>query len=174
LFGLVGVAVSEAVRQAAAEEEGRKVQSLGVRDPADVMAVVLMGALLKRFALQTPDAGKAQTRGTSAEELSDEYQHADVVLDVRTTRWGVSPTSATRYAIFYEGSLKLIDTRRRAIIAEGTCAVRPDHQPDDPSYDALMWNDATILKEKLPNVIQACVDHYRTRVLGLTMQDMGK
>jgi hypothetical protein len=174
LFGLGGVAVSEAVREAAAEEEGRKVRSLGVRDPADVMAVVLMGGLVKRFALQLLDAGNAQTRGTSAEALSNEYRHADLVLDMRTTRWGLSPTSATRYAIFYESSLRLIDTRRRAIIAEGTCAVRPDHQPDDPSYDALMWNAATILKEKLLKMIQLCVDDYRTRVLGLTMQDMGK
>ncbi len=34
-----------------------------------------------------------------------------------------------------------------------------------------MWNDATILKERLLNVIQVCVDDYRTRVLGLTMQE---
>ncbi len=94
-FPLLGAAIGEA----AAEEEGRKVQSLGVKDPADAIGAVLMGGLVKRFALQVPDVGKTQTRGTSAEELSGEYQHTDLVLDVRTTRWGVSPTSATRYAI---------------------------------------------------------------------------
>jgi hypothetical protein len=109
----------------------------------------------------------------SAKELSGVYPHADLVLDVRTTRWGVSPTSATRYAIHYQGRLRLIDTRRRAVVADGTCVVEPDHQPNDPSWDALMWNDAASLKERLWKVIERCADDYRTRVLGMTMEETG-
>lgn len=154
-----------------AEAEGLRVRSLGVGDPADMIAVVLLEGLLKRFALRVKHAGEPQTLGKSAEELSREYQHTDLVLDVRTTRWGVSPTTATRYALFYQGRLRLIDTRRRAVVADGTCDVRPDHQPDDPSYDALMWNNATILKERLWKVIERCADDYRTRILGLTTSE---
>lgn len=164
---LVGVTPGKA----AAESEGRQVRSLGVKDPADAIAVIVLEGLVKRFALRVKHAAEAQTRETSAEELADEYPHSDLVLDVRTTRWGVAPTTATRYAIYYQGHLRLIDTRRRAVVADGTCAVGPDHQPNDPSYDALMWNNATILKERLWKVIESCADDYRTRVLGLTAQD---
>jgi hypothetical protein len=166
LFGVVGLVISEV----ASEAETKNVRSRGVNDPADAIASVLMRGLMMRFALQALE-GKIQARAMSVEELSREYHNSDLVLDVRTTEWGMSPTSATQYAIFYEGSLRLIDTRRQTVLAEGSCKVRPDRQPDDPSYGALMWRDATILKEKLRNAIQHCIDDYRTRVLGLTTQE---
>jgi hypothetical protein len=168
-FGLVGKAVSES----AAEAEGSQLRTLGVRDPADAIAVVLLEGLVKRFTLRVKHASEPQPLEMSAKELSGVYPHADLVLDVRTTRWGVSPTSATRYAIHYQGRLRLIDTRRRAVVADGTCVVEPDHQPNDPSWDALMWNDAASLKERLWKVIERCADDYRTRVLGMTMEETG-
>lgn len=172
LFGLWGFVTSKVVSESVAEAEATRVRSKGVIDPADVIQAVLKRGLVNRFALQVLDEGKIQTRGTSAQELAREYPHADLVLDVRTSDWGMLPTSATRYAIFYEGTLRLIDTRRQAIIAEGSCTFRPGKQSHDPSYDALMWQDATILKEKLQTAIQYCVDDYRTRVLGLTTQEI--
>lgn len=171
--GLLSFAVSSG-SESSTDERGRTVRSKGVGDPAEAISSALMAALVQRFGLKTLGKGKLQTQGTSAEDLSRQYQRADLVLDVRTSQWGIKPTSATRYAVFYEGSLRLVDTKRKAILAEGRCTVRPVKRPDDPSFDALIWDEAAILKQKLSGVIQSCVEEYRTRVLGLTMEETWK
>jgi hypothetical protein len=162
-FGLIGVVILESM----AESEGRSVRSRGVADPADTLVTALMPRMAKRFSLEILDSGKAQTRGISAKDLSREYGKADLVLDVRTHQWGFAPTSIGRYGMRYEGSLQLVDTRNQAVIAQGTCMYQSGEDPDAPTYDEMMANDAAVLRASLSAMVNYCLDDYRKRILGL-------
>jgi hypothetical protein len=162
-FGLVGLAIMEGM----AESEGKAVRSRGVVDPADPMVSALMPRLAKRFSLEILDSGTAKTRGKSATQLSREYGKADLVLDIRTHQWGFGPTGMGRYGMRYDGSLQLIDSRNQTVIAHGICQYQPDDDPNAPTYDQLMANDAAVLRASLTAMMNYCLDDYRKRILGL-------
>jgi hypothetical protein len=67
----------------------------------------------------------------------------------------------------YDGSLRLIDTRNQTVIAHGICLYQPDDDPNAPTYDELMANDAAVLRAGLTAMMKYCLDDYRTRILGL-------
>jgi hypothetical protein len=163
LTGLVGLIVTDRM----AEAEGKKARARQILDPADLITAVLMRGLAKRYALQVLDAGNVETSGTSAGELSREYASSDLVLDVRTSDWGFTPTRLGHYDIYYEGSVSLIDTRNKTVLAEGTCVSHPIDGEAAPSYEELMARDAALLKAKFRGLVMFCADDYRTRILGL-------
>jgi hypothetical protein len=163
LLGPLGALVGEEL----AKTDAKTMRARRLYDPADAITAVLMKGMAKRFTLQVVDTGGVLTKGLSAGELSREFPGSDLVLDVRTTDWGFVPVRIGHYGVLYEGSLSLIDTRSKAVIAEGQCTGRPVDAGESPSYDELMANDAAVLKDKFRGIEEYCADDYRTRILGL-------
>jgi hypothetical protein len=163
MLGLLGLLVGEGFAQA----EGRKLEASHLYDPADAITAAIMKRMATRFSLQTIDGGNAVDLDSSAGELSRKYARSDLVLDVRTADWGFAPTRLGHYAIFYEGTLRLVDTRNQTILAEGACNYHPVDDEDAPTYDQLTAGNAAIIKSQFRALVSFCIDDYRTRILGL-------
>lgn len=146
-LGLIGLGI----RAADIAATGQAVEQKRTYDPASVIRVELARALSKRFSLQ----------------IVEQHQIADLTLDVRTSQWGFKPVRMGHYGITYEGTLKLVDTRNKTVIAEGACLSLPVDSDDAPTYDELLANDAMILKASLSSLEEFCTTDYRTRILGL-------
>lgn len=165
-----------------------------VQDPALAIGFHLTEALARRFSLQvapaavsppptklpppTDESGSpsnanapsAPVDAPSIDELAAQNPHVHLLLEVQTSRWGFQAVRFAHYGTFYEGTLRLIDLRTKAVMAEGTCVSYPTDTPDAPILEALFSDHARILKEQL-NVLESfCTDDYRTRILGLVGQ----
>lgn len=100
-------------------------------------------------------------------EVARLHGDVDLVLEIRTDQWGFAPVRLGHYGITYRGTLRLIDTRTRTLVAEGNCISLPVDSPDAPSYDELLAKNAMLLKAGLTSLEQFCTEDYRTRILGL-------
>lgn len=164
-FGLAGLVMM----QGAADSEGDRARETGVYDPAVAINVELTKALAKRFSLQITDPSPKKIGRTirPVEDLSDRNQDVDLLLEVRTNAWGFKPVRIGAYGVTYEGTLRLIDTRSKALIAEGQCTSLPVDSSEAPSYEQMQAQEAALLKEMLRGLEQYCTDDYRKRILGL-------
>jgi hypothetical protein len=145
----------------------RLVKSTRVPDPAVSIRETLVEALADTLGLEIADPGARVTTVRTPPAIAHDYRGTDLVLDVRTNKWGLAPTSAGRYGLVYDGTLRLIDTRSRQVIAEGGCSSGPDDAGGAPSYQALLANQGALLKDELASLAAHCADDYRKRVLGI-------
>jgi hypothetical protein len=152
--GLIGAAVGAVVEGS----DRKKLTQGGIDEPAVHIREVLGAALARRFSLQIV---------TTDERVPGLAPGADLLLDVRTTEWGVAPTGRGRYGVKYEGTLRLVDVRTAKTIAEGVCSSRPLDHPDNPSFDDLRANTSERLRDAIREVSEFCAEDYRTRILGL-------
>ena len=113
-----------------------------------------------------------RTKATTPEDVIKDHQGADLILDIRTSKWGVHRVAAesrraVHFAAGYEGTLRLIDARRRAVVAEATCAIQFSNDDDPPTLNELFEDDCALLKKGLTLSAQTCARRFRTRALGL-------
>jgi hypothetical protein len=161
VFAYAGAAVN------AGATEARIRRSMPLEDPAIRMRATLLDPLAKRFALQVVDRGAFATRRTAPADLAADYRGADLILDVRTTEWGIMSFGSGNYGIGYDGTLRLIDARSGQILAEGICTSHPISDQPGPDAKQLMADHGALLKSTLEAVTGDCIEDYRTRVLGL-------
>jgi hypothetical protein len=152
--GLIGVAVAAAVE----DSDAKKVTRGIVDDPAVFIREVVGVALARRFSLKIRDAA-AGVDGYAA--------GADLLLDIRTLDWGISPTRLGHYGVKYEGTIRLIDLRTKETLAEGICSSHPLDHPDNPTFEQLRANISEPLRDAVQSVAEFCADDYRKRILGL-------
>ena len=87
--------------------------------------------------------------------LIQDYPGADLILDIRTSRWGIhsvkgpSTTGPVHFAVGYDGSLRLIDARKRAVVAAATCSVQFSNGDDPPAITELLEDDCALLDKGL-------------------------
>lgn len=142
-------------------------------DPAVMIRETIADALAKRFSLEVADTEETRPRGSSVSDLMNTYPGVDLILDIRTSQWGVTrsylnnPNDQRHFGIFYEGTLRLIDARQKAVIAEANCTSDPVNAPGMPTFEELMEDHAALLKIELATTAEYCSDDYRKRVLGL-------
>jgi len=91
---------------------------------------------------------------------------ADLLLDVQTTIWGFQffPTDWNSYRVYYAAKVRLIDTRSRKTLAEGSCKKYADKTTDAPSLDQLLVDNAVRLKDELSALGEQCLTELQTRV----------
>lgn len=107
----------------------------------------------------------------------DEYNHdkgeywntqADLVLDVRSTRWGIEPVTSTHHSVYYAASLVLFDKRTNSVLANWECRCDPiSFGRERPTYEQLIRNDGALVRELLGGYTDTCLDLFRLHVLGL-------
>jgi hypothetical protein len=171
LFGPAGWGLAEATSRASGTSLTKRAE---LDDPTVAIASRLALALAKRFSLETSYKDGVIRDGYGApleltpERLAEAFPGSDLVLDVRTTDWGFHPTSmGDRYGATYDGTVRLVDTRTRAVLAEGICVFHPLDGSDGPTRDQLLAKNADVLKQQLTSITDFCADDYRTRILGL-------
>ena len=116
---------------------------------------------------------RRRTKAASPDDVVRDYAGVDLIVDIRTSRWGIHyvPGASVRgevhFASIYEGSLRLIDARKSAVIAEATCAIQFSNGDDPPTLNELFEDDCALLRKGLTLSAQTCAKRYRTRALRL-------
>jgi hypothetical protein len=162
-FGLIGAA--------AMISAGNKiVADNAIEDPANYIAQKLAADLAGAHALNVVDTGGVQADGGDVKKLAAQYAKADLLLDVQTVNWSFVyfPTDWNNYRVIYSTKLRLIDTKRSKLLAEGFCARVPDQSPQSPTHDELLADGAARLKKELATHADYCVDELRRNVLTKT------
>ena len=113
-----------------------------------------------------------RTQAKDAEEVIKDYPGADLILDIRTSKWGIhrieapSTRGEVHFAVGYQGWLRLIDARKRAVVVETTCSIQFSNGDDPPTINELLEDDCALLDKGLLLTAQTCAKRLRA-ALGL-------
>jgi ABC-type uncharacterized transport system auxiliary subunit len=133
--------------------EGMAMQrDLKLQDPAPRVKDRLAGALQANLQLANLRIVPEAVR-TDELELLKQLFHTGVVLDVRTSDWGIDNNRAK-----YSGRARLVRLADAAILWQGTCeAVAGKDQPS-PEREALVANEGRLLKRRLLEAADGCAE----------------
>lgn len=142
-FGIVGVI-------AMMREGNRLVESYGLEDPAGQLSEDLVASLALHNGMQT------STRDT-----------ADVLLQVSTINWDFRPyrNDPDNLYIVYSARISLVDRHNGAVLAQGKCRSRRDHQGDSATLDDLLADGAKRLQKELREAAQECAQAVKSSTL---------
>ena len=124
--------------------------------------------MAKRFSIELVESPNVRTGGqhTNAHAQGGRPS-ADLMLDIRTTYWGIVPTRMRHYAVKYTGQIALTDLRTGKLLANASCTGDPADDPDNPTIDELKKASPGRLKAMVRIASEYCFQDYRKRVLGL-------
>lgn len=145
----------------------RIVADNNVDDPAGIVAEQLRQALAEKGGL-IPASGTGPIADTTdTAKLAALYPNADYVLDVQTINWSfVYRPNLSHYRVIYSVKVRLIDTRKAKLLAEGFCARKDDKDPNPPTHDELLANHAELLKTRLRTDAKECGEELKQKILG--------
>jgi hypothetical protein len=164
-YGLVGLAV-------VSEVGAQIVRDNGISDPARFIARKLSDDLERRYDLK-PARQTFAGGDDDPTKFNTVDPSADVVLDVWTGDWSLRPRpdAPPKYRVGYAVHLRLIDARvvhvidgkKGAVIAEGTCRF-PEDASSAHARDEFLADGARRLKDELDVAARFCVDEFRTKI----------
>ena len=163
---LVGGAVAGAQYQAANQKRARWMRGCDLDDPVDDIRADVAETLTSELSLHLLEPTH-RTKAKDPEDVIQDYAGADLILDIRTSRWGVhrinapSTNGLVHFAVGYDGSLRLIDARKRAVVAEATCSVQFSNGDDPPTITELLEDDCALLDKGLMLTSQTCAKRLR-------------
>lgn len=159
-FGAASAAHSETARG------NEIVRSNGIEDPAHEIGRQLLAELAQKYSLVVTDNAGLQTQGQKLEEVIKPYPTVDLVLDVETLQWLVIYTELPHYGVLYRTSMALIDVKTKTAIAQASCLRKPEKQPNSPTLDELLQNQAARLKTLINAAADSCSDELRGKLWG--------
>jgi hypothetical protein len=142
-----------------------------VDDPVEDIRDDVAEALAAAMSLHVLEPAR-RTKAKDPEDVIQDYPGADLILDIRTSKWGIhrikapSPHNKVHFAVGYEGSVRLIDARKRAVIAEGTCSIQFSNGDDPPTITELLEDDCALLDKGLALDAATCTRRH-LETLGL-------
>ena len=169
--GLVGGAMAGSQYQAANQKRARWMRGCDLDDPVDDIRGDVAETLRSALSLHLLEPTH-RTKAKDPEDVIQDYAGADLILDIRTSRWGVhrinapSTNGLVHFAVGYDGSLRLIDARKRAVVAEATCSVQFSNGDAPPTIAELLEDDCALLDNGLMLTSQTCAKRLR-EALGL-------
>ena len=167
MFGALGGAIAGASMVSA----GNKiVDENHMEDPAAKLAQSIATDLSVFDGLTVRESNGVVAKTTEPADLVKLYPGNDLILDVFTTQWsfGYFPANWSHYKIFYAVKLRLIRASDSKVLAEGFCNRGNEQSVDGaPTYDELLANSATLLKQRLADESQACGKELKDKVFVL-------
>ena len=131
----------------------------GIADPAILLREQLTRGLKDAFGVvpSTPDA--TATAFTKPNELAALHPESDYVLDVRSAGWNYAyyPTQWSTYWVGYSVQVQLIETESKRVVSNAACNANTNKHPHPPSREALLANDAKLLKDVTAGLGWTCV-----------------
>ena len=170
MFGALGGVFGGALGGVSTISAGNKIiKENEVEDPANYISEALIKDLSQKYNLNVIDMDNTIASSKKVSELSKQYGDVDLLIDVRTINWMFSyfPTDWDNYRVSYSAKLRLIDTHNNKVLAEGFCSRVPDKTDSSPTYDELLANKATRLKEELKVAADYCIQEFRSKTLGI-------
>jgi len=163
----MAIASTASIRHASANADARR--AMGIEDPALMVRGVVFGALVQRLGVLQANTRSFATAAQTPEGVASDARGADLIIDVRTTRWGIRVTREYNALwLEYTGTMRLIDGRNGAVLAEGGCSA-PGPGADDelPPLQPQIGDGLQVTRE-LWVIATRCADKYLTRVLRLS------
>ncbi|WP_459779033.1 hypothetical protein [Photobacterium sp. R1] len=154
---------------AAMISEGNEiVEQNHVEDPASYISQTLRKVLAQKYQLSVAESQQLIDSDDAA-DIAQAYHNADLILDIETINWSFVyyPTDWDNYRVIYSAKLRLVDARNESILAEGFCARVPEEEESAPSYEALLENNASILKSELRSAADHCIQEFEHNVLAI-------
>jgi hypothetical protein len=145
-----------------------------IEDPAARVGEALAGALSRSYGLDRVTVTQDSPAGAVVPVQRHPRVGADLILDVRTTRWGIAFARSQRlgrYAAHLEMEALLTDTRDGKVLARGTCVGDDPRTSDGRRYDELTANDAAVVKHDLAWAADRCDRIFRTKVLSVPLDE---
>jgi hypothetical protein len=165
-LGVMGGAIIAGQDQTANRKRGRWMKGCELDDPVDDIRDDVADALASAMSLHLVDSNR-RTKAKALEDVIADYPGADLILDIRTTRWGIHRINApstrgeVHFAVGYDGTLRLIDARTRAVVAETACSVQFSNGEDPPTITELLEDDCTLLDKGLMLSATTCARRLR-------------
>jgi len=153
------------------QRRARWMKGCGIDDPVEEIRETVADDLVTTLSLEVL-ASNRRTKSKNPDGVIDDYPGADLILDVRTTRWGIhriktsNSDGKVRFAVGYDGSVRLIDARTRAVVADADCSVQFSNGDDPPTITELLEDDCALLDKGLVLSAETCVKRHRA-ALGL-------
>lgn len=143
------------------------VEENGVKDPSEYIIASLEKEISEKYDLAELDSRGHMINTRNPSEIASAYPESDLIIDVETTGWGFThfSTDWNNYRVLYSAKLRLIDTKKETILAEGYCSRVPDKDDSAPSYEDLLADKAARLKSELHEAANYCIEEFRHIVL---------
>jgi hypothetical protein len=176
MFGVVGALAVAAGDETANRKRAGWMKRCEIEDPVEQIRETVAEALGKTLSLEVIDADR-RTKATTVEGVIKDHPGADLVLDIRTTRWGIHRVEAessrglVHFASAYEGTVQLIDARKSTVVAEGTCSIQFSNGDNPPTIRELLEDDCALLDKGLALSATTCAKRFLTKALGLPPAD---
>jgi hypothetical protein len=162
-----GKAMFGAIGAAAMISAGNKiVNDNQIEDPANYIAEQLANHIASSYQAKITTEAPL-VKGSKPGDILKAKVNAPYLLDVQTINWSFAyfPSDWNNYRVIYSTKLRLINTKTKKIIAEGFCARVPEDSKTAPTYDQLLENKASRLKQELKISADHCVDELKKKVL---------
>ncbi|MBE2210364.1 MAG: hypothetical protein IAE66_02060 [Xanthomonadaceae bacterium] len=130
-----------------------------IADPAILLRDQLSIALTNAYGIVPLPLDTTPTKATKPKDLAKLHPEADYILDIRSAGWNHAyyPTQWATYWVGYSAQVQLIDTKTGRQVSNAACNANTNKHPNSPSRDALLANNAQLLKDVTINLGWTCV-----------------
>jgi hypothetical protein len=103
------------------------------------------------------------------EELATLKRHYSqgLLLQVRTVRWGLEPSSWSQFHVVLKSSARLVSVREAKEIWYATCTSEKVDEERDPKLEDLKANDGDLLKTMVKEAIESCAVELWSKMKGI-------
>jgi len=130
-----------------------------IADPADVLEQELVPAVIKHYGMQLKEGPAPVIKASKPKDIAASQKDVDYILDVQSAGWMFAyyPTSWDTYWIGYTGHVQLIDRASGKQLADAFCNANTNKHPVSPTKDAMLANNAQLLKDVTHGLGWNCV-----------------
>jgi hypothetical protein len=120
-----------------------------VADPAEIFERELVPALSKRFGFVVKPASTPIVAETKPAKIAATQTDTDYILDIRSGGWmfAYEATNWDKYWLMYSVQIQLIDAKSGALVSNMGCNAGNQKDPNAPTRDAILANQAALLKD---------------------------
>lgn len=104
-----------------------------------------------------------------------DFRDADLALRVRTVEWSLRTSGfyRPRYTALLHMRVSLLDTRTRAVLAQGDCQDEEPKKEDAPTYEQLMADSGAVLEHQIRKASDLCLDYFSRCLFSIVDPSVG-
>lgn len=106
------------------------------------------------------------TDSSNIDEIIKNYNNVDYLIDSQDSAWtvGYFPMHWGTYRVIYRNNLRMISTKSKKIIAQGSCEYQPEYHKTMPTYDQMFANNNKLLKKYTQIALDKCLNEFKENI----------
>ncbi|WP_211472767.1 hypothetical protein [Collimonas humicola] len=143
------------------------VKDNSIPDPAENIGRQLAEAFGNKYQTKTVATIDGALSDDDIDAIVKQYAASDLVMDVKTINWSYVyyPVNWDSYRILYTARMRLIDTKRKSVLAEGFCKRMPEKNEQMQSFDAMVADQGAWIKKVLLGYANDCSNELKQKAL---------